>query len=83
MSIATSVLNQVFVAQFYRTNAGLFFLVIAFAGGFMRSQDHLALGEILVSTPLLSLIPLSVWIMYCLFVNNFNRETRYAAANVG
>jgi hypothetical protein len=76
-----TILTQVFVVQFYRTNAGLFFLIMAFAGGFMRSQDHIALGEILVSTPLLSLLPLFLWSIYCLFVNNFNHETRHAVSN--
>jgi hypothetical protein len=68
------VLDKVFVSQFYRENANLFFLIIAFAGGFMRSHDHLALGEFLVASPSLLSIPITVWLSYTAFIMNYNRE---------
>lgn len=68
------VLIPVFVREFYLTNTGFFLLVVAFAGGFMRSYDHIALAEFFVSAPLVSTIPVIIWFLYTLKVMNFNRE---------
>jgi hypothetical protein len=68
------VLVPVFVREFYLANTGFFLLVIAFAGGFMRSYDHIALAEFFISSPLVLIIPLALWFLYNLKVINFNWE---------
>jgi hypothetical protein len=68
------ILIKLIVQQFYSKNASLFFLMIAFAGGFMRSVDHLALGELFVSSWLLLLIPVTAWVVYTLYTLDFNNE---------
>lgn len=68
------VLVPVFVREFYLANTGFFLLVIAFAGGFMRSYDHIALAEFFISSPLVMIIPIGLWSTYTLKVINFNWE---------
>lgn len=74
MSITHTILQKVFVREFYRSNASFFLLVIGLAGGFMRSYDHIALAEFFISSWLTMLIPLAVWALYTLKVINFNLE---------
>lgn len=68
------VLIAVFVREFYLTNTGFFLLIIAFAGGFMRSHDHIALAEFFISSPSVLGIPLMLWFFYTLKVMKFNRD---------
>jgi hypothetical protein len=63
---------NVFVREFYRLNASLFFLLIAFAGGFMRGPDHIALGELFISSVFLLIIPIFIWVAYAVMVMEFN-----------
>lgn len=67
--------QRVFVREYYRQNASFFLLVAGLAGGFMRGQDHIALAEFFVSSPVLLLIPFVIWILYILKVITFNTET--------
>lgn len=60
------------VREYYRTHAIFFLLVGGIAGGFMRSQDHIALAEYFVGSPTLLLLPISIWIMYALNVVKSN-----------
>jgi hypothetical protein len=69
------IFQRVFVREYYRQNASFFLLVIGLAGGFMRGNDHIALAEFFVSSPLLLLIPFFVWALYILKVATFNAET--------
>jgi hypothetical protein len=73
--------NKVVALQFYRVNSSFFFLVLAFAGGFMRAQDHLALGLIITSSLLLTLIPVLVWLSYAMFVADYNQKLIARAEN--
>jgi hypothetical protein len=66
--------NKIFVQEFYRIHSSLFFLIIAFAGGFMRALEHIALGELFISSPYLLLIPLSIWVAFAFFINDFNAQ---------
>jgi hypothetical protein len=68
------VLIPVFVREFYLANTGFFLLVIALAGGFMRSHDHLALAEFFISSPHVLMIPVAIWVLYTLKVMAFNFE---------
>lgn len=58
--------------EFYRSNASFFLLVIGLAAGFMRSYEHMALAEFFVSSSLVLLIPITIWILYALKVSAFN-----------
>jgi len=68
------VLNAILVREFYLANSSFFLLVIAIAGGFMRSYEHIALAEFFISTPMVLIIPVAIWSVYSLKVINFNRE---------
>lgn len=71
---ATILFIRLFAKQFYRVHASLFFLIIAFAAGFMRAQDHFALAEFFTAAPIFSFIPVGIWIAYGLFVVNYNHS---------
>src|SRR6187551_2903318 len=75
MNIIFSILQRVLVREFYRANAGLFFLVIGIGAGFMRSYEHIALAEFFSASPVLMLVPILVWTLYTLNVMKFNRDT--------
>lgn len=68
------ILTRIFSVQFYQKHVALFLLGLAFAGGFMRSADHIALGLYFVSSAILITIPISVWILYALLVSHTNRS---------
>ncbi|HEY9048727.1 MAG TPA: hypothetical protein VIN08_22635 [Ohtaekwangia sp.] len=74
MKTETRIFSAVFVREFYRQNASFFLLVVGIAGGFMRGQDHIALAESFISSPLMILIPATVWAIYTFKVINFNKE---------
>jgi hypothetical protein len=74
MKIIFSILQRVLVREFYRANAGLFFLVIGIGAGFMRSYEHVALAEFFSASPTLMLVPILVWTIYTLNVVKFNRD---------
>ncbi len=74
MSAISFIMNRILVREFYRANAGLFFLVIGLGAGFMRSIEHIALAEFFVASPALMLVPISVWMMYTFNVMKFNRD---------
>ena len=73
MKPVTTILNKVLVREFYLANATFFLVVVGLAGGFMRSIDHIILAELLVSSPILLLIPIGVWAAYSFKVTRFNR----------
>lgn len=74
MSDIANVFTKVFVREFYRLNAGFFIIVITLTFGFMSGAEHKALAEFFVASPLLALIPVSVWIVYALKVIVFNLQ---------
>jgi hypothetical protein len=73
MRAVATILHKVLVREFYLANATFFLVVVGLAGGFMRSIDHIILAELLVSSPLLLLIPIGVWAAYTFKVTRFNR----------
>ncbi|HOX84218.1 MAG TPA: hypothetical protein PLJ60_03695 [Chryseolinea sp.] len=74
MKIVSSILQRILVREFYRANAGLFFLAIGISAGFMRSYEHVALAEFFSASPVLMLVPISVWTIYTINVMKFNRD---------
>lgn len=82
MSALTNVFAKVFIREFYRLNAGFFMVVITLTFGFMSGREHKALAEFFVASPLLSLIPISVWLVYAAKVILFNKQRLQLAENV-
>lgn len=66
------VLMSAFATTFYERNALFFFLIIGIAGGFLSMKDHVVLASAIVSDPLLTLIPISLWVLYGLKINFYN-----------
>ncbi|MBA4057495.1 MAG: hypothetical protein C0490_22460, partial [Marivirga sp.] len=69
-----TILNKVLVKEFYHSNASFFLVVIGLGAGFMRSYEHMALAEFFVGSPIVLLIPITLWILYALKVISFNVE---------
>jgi len=63
---------RVFALSFYRDNMTLFVLVIGLGGGFMSGREHMALAQFFVSSPILLLVPVAVWIVYTLKISGHN-----------
>lgn len=62
-----SLLNKVIVREYYRQNVGFFAVLVAIAGSFMRSVEHIALATYAVhSLPLLVMLYFSLWTLYVL-----------------
>ncbi len=72
MKALSKVFLRVFVAEYYRVNAGFFLVVIGICFGFLRDVEHRALAEAFVSSTFLLLIPFTVWLIYSLKVITFN-----------
>jgi hypothetical protein len=70
-----SILKKVLAREFYRTNTSLFLIVLGLGIGFMKGEDHAVLAEIIVGSPLLTLIPFSVWSLYSILIIDFNQRT--------
>jgi hypothetical protein len=68
------ILQKIFTVQFYRLNASFFLLVGTLAFGFMSKIEHIALAQFFVSSPVLTLIPVSIWTVYMIKVFRFNRQ---------
>jgi hypothetical protein len=66
----------VFVRQFYLANSSFFLFIIVLAGGFMRSVDHIILAEFFISTPVVTTLPVSLWVCYIIKVINFNLQAQ-------
>lgn len=66
--------NKVLVKEFYRSHLTFFLLVGGLVGGFMRSEDHLALAEIVVSSPLFLCLPFLCWVLYAIIISRFNAQ---------
>jgi hypothetical protein len=78
MTSHPQVLSRTLTAEFYRTNAMFFLVVIGFCFGFMRGAEHIALAGFLVSSVWLAMIPVGVWSIYALKVIAYNkREVRF------
>jgi hypothetical protein len=68
------VLNKVLVKEFYRLNTGFFLLVITLAFGFMSGVEHKALAMFFISSPIVFMIPITIWSIYALKIINFDRQ---------
>lgn len=74
MKAIIKVLTRTFAVTFYERNALFFFLLIGIAGGFMSGKDHVALASAIAGHPLLTLIPIILWILYGLKIWIFNSQ---------
>jgi len=74
MSDLIKVLQRSFTTEFYRLNMMFFLLVCGLAFGFMSGAEHKALAEFITSSPLLTLVPTALWLLYGLKMNSFNNQ---------
>lgn len=74
-------LNKTLAKEFYRLNSGFFLLIGTLAFGFMSGVEHKALAQFFASTPLVLLIPVSLWILYTFKVLNFNEGQLHEVRN--
>jgi hypothetical protein len=81
VSDISRVFEKVFVREFYRLNAGFFIVIITLTFGFMSGVEHKALAEFFIASPWLTLIPISVWLVYSLKVISFNKQRTAFPAN--
>lgn len=72
MKAPYTLLIKVFCIGFYRHYTSLFLLVVAFAGGFLRGDDHVFLARYFTSSPLLLLVPCALWTIYSLLLVEYN-----------
>lgn len=71
MNALLIVLRKTIVNQFYRQNAGLFFVVLMLAGSFLRAGDHIALAEATVHSPVMLTLYQAFWLLYTVFATRF------------
>jgi hypothetical protein len=69
-----TILRKVFIQQFYALNAGFFLLIITLTFGFMSGIEHKALAQFFTASPHLTLIPITIWLIYLIKIINFNRS---------
>ena len=67
-------LRKTFIKEYYRLNAGFFFVIAMFAGGFLRAEDHVALATYAVQSPLLLSLLFGLWTLYHLKTLAFVRQ---------
>lgn len=77
----TQILLKSWVWTFYRTYAGLFFILILFLFGFLSGREHIALALFFISVPHNLFYPAIFFILYGFFQMKFNfrilREKEY------
>src|SRR5688500_4396091 len=68
------IFNKVLAKEYYRLNTGFFLLILTLTFGFMSGVEHRALAEFFIASPLLLLVPISIWVVYLIKIINFNRS---------
>jgi hypothetical protein len=76
-----TILSKVITLEFYRSNAAFFLIAIGLCFGFMSGVEHQALAEFFISSPVVLLIPISIWIIYSVKVIQFNKKIFNANEN--
>jgi hypothetical protein len=69
-----AVLRKTFINEYYRLNAGFFFVILMFGGGFLRGEDHIVLATYIVQSPFLLAITFGLWVLYHLKTIWFVRQ---------
>ncbi len=72
MKALTTVLIKVLVREFYREHAVFFLMVVGLAFGFMSKVEHMFLAEFFISMPVVTLIPVGLWVVYTARIVSFN-----------
>lgn len=67
-----TLLNKILAKEFYRLNAGFFFLIGILTFGFMSEVEHKAIAQFFVSSPYVLSIPVGIWTIYNFKILNFN-----------
>lgn len=74
MIVHNQILSRTLTTEFYRANAMFFLVVMGFCFGFMRGAEHMALAGYFMSSPLLVMIPIGVWVIYSMKVIAYNKD---------
>ncbi len=69
-----NILQRTFTKEFYRLNALFFLITIGFSFGFMSGVEHRALAEFITSSPVWTLVPTAVWLLYAIKIYSFNNQ---------
>ena len=72
MKSVVSIFQKVLAKEFYRTNAGFFLMVVGICFGFLRGAEHIALAQYFISSPILLMAPVFVWLLYTIKIILFN-----------
>jgi hypothetical protein len=73
VNFLNKIFTRVLVVEFYRVNAGFFFIVIGVGFGFLSGKEHTALAHAFVGSTMLLFIPILIWAVYTLKVIQFNK----------
>jgi hypothetical protein len=75
-------LQKVLVWKFFRDNSSFFLLVIVLCFGFLSGREHRALAEGFIGSYLTIMIPVTLWILYCLKVVRYNFQQSLRQENL-
>jgi hypothetical protein len=82
VSSVFALLQKVLVRKFFRDNTSFFLLVIVLCFGFLSGREHRALAEGFIGSYLTMMIPLTLWILYCLKVVRYNFQQSLRQENL-
>jgi len=81
MGPVTKVIARVIVVEFYKQNAAFFGLILLVLFGFMRSTEHLAIGNFLVAYPSALFFLYGLWLSYVVKILLFTGPTIFKSEN--
>lgn len=81
-SIIYKLLIRTVCAEYYRLNAGFFFIIIAFAFGLLRPIEHIALATYIVHSYFLLALLFGLWTLYTIKTIQFTLRTFALDENV-
>lgn len=64
MRFVLHVLRKTLVVEYYRLNTGFLFLIMMFAFGILRPEDHIALAAYVFANPFLLFLTFGLWAFY-------------------
>jgi hypothetical protein len=68
------VLTKAIVKPFYEAHTGFFLVLLFFAGGFMRAQEHIMIAKFIAGSDFLTFILVSLFLLYQLKASLFTKK---------
>lgn len=68
------ILTKAIVKPFYEAHTGFFLVLLFFAGGFMRAQEHIMIAKFIAESDFLTLVLISLFLFYQLKVALFTKS---------